>query len=417
MKGPLILRTFVNSNRKYIDIIVVTLIALVPRLFGIQRYFWKDEAISLNTLPIDIFKDPLLFGATTNLPFFFYILKVFHLLFSSESQWIYRVLPLILGVITIIVLFVFLSKAFSRRVAWFAVILMSLSPLQVYYSQELRPYALIQLLLVLNIGFLYLYLLEKRGRAFVFFVITAVLIVFTHYSGYYFLFAEGLLVSVLALVSYVKEKTIEANVIKILGALLASGILMLILLLLMAQNPLFLKSVSLLETGGRWDPFANIFGELTTFLVRMKEVLTNYYWFGLHYYSVDSVVQFVFKKLIAILIAVGGYLVYKNRKSREGKVTISIGFILVVSLVCSYFGEKFGYFPFGGRHIMPFSVFLFVLIAYALSKLKVVGVVVLSVIVFVFLSFQFCFLYKLLPENVFITIPSDIYKTCLERMF
>jgi uncharacterized membrane protein len=264
----------IKSKRIYLELVAVALISLLPRLFGIQRFFWKDELISLRTLEENIFHNPLFFGATTNLPLFFYILKFFHLVFSPETPWIYRVLPVVFGITTILVLFLFLTKAVNKKVAWFAVIVMSLSPLQVYYSQELRPYSLIQLLIVLNISFLFLYLRKNKLRHLVLFTLTAVLIVFTHYTGYYFLLSEGLMLGVFAVVLIIKKKIVSKHIFKPLLALLFSGLLGLVLIYFMSKNPLFLKSISLLEVGGRWNPLSNIFGELYLFFTRLKEVLT-----------------------------------------------------------------------------------------------------------------------------------------------
>jgi hypothetical protein len=185
----------------------------------------------------------------------------------------------------------------------------------------------------------------------------------------------------------------------------------------MSRNPLFLKSILLLEIGGRWNPFNNIFGEIILLLSRVKEVLTYYYWFGLYYYSVDPVVQFVFKKAIALFILLSVYFIYKYRKSKEFLIIASTGFILLVCLKLSYLGEKLGYFPFGGRHVMPFSLFLYVLIAYMFSKLKTMGIILIAVLSIIMISYQFCFLYGIPADKVFITIPSEIFRSCASKIF
>ena len=184
-----------KSKRNYIELLAVVLISIIPRLFGIQRFFWKDELISLRTMDINILHNPLLFGATTNLPLFFYILKLFHFLFDSISPWLYRFIPVFFGVSTILVIYYFLKKELNRKVAWLTAIIMAVSPLQVYYSQELRPYALIQLLIVLNAIFLYSYIKIGQRKKLIFFILTTVLIVFTHFTGYYFLLSEGFILA------------------------------------------------------------------------------------------------------------------------------------------------------------------------------------------------------------------------------
>jgi hypothetical protein len=125
----------------------------------------------------------------------------------------------------------------------------------------------------------------------------------------------------------------------------------------------------------------------------------------------------VFKKLIALIIILVFYFVYINRKSKEALIILSVNFVLFISLIFSYLGEKFGYFPFGGRHVMPYSAFLYVLIAYVLSKLKAFGVILLVFLVLVMISYQFCFIYGVPANRIFMVIPGEIYKNCIMTVF
>jgi predicted membrane-bound mannosyltransferase len=112
-------RGIIKINRSYLDLAVVTILSLIPRLFGIQRFLWVDELISIRTLEVNILHNPLLFGTTTNLPLFFYTLKLFSLFYNPSNLWLYRIVPVFFGTAVILILFIFLKKELGKKIAWF----------------------------------------------------------------------------------------------------------------------------------------------------------------------------------------------------------------------------------------------------------------------------------------------------------
>lgn len=396
-----------------IDLVFLSILSVLVRIPGIQRLLWKDELITLSTLSVNIIHNPLLFGTTTNLPLFFYVLKFVGLFINPVNLWLFRIIPIVFNVGTILVLFLFLKKIFGGKVAWICAFLLCFSPIQIYYAQELRPYSLVQFLIVLNFTSLYLFLTQNRAKYLVTFAISSFLVVVTHFTGYYFLFAEGLVV----LFILIKQRFLNRNTVKAFVVFILAGCIGLVLLVLMKSNPAFIKSLKLLEIGGPFKLTNGPLGETYLALSRIKEVVSFYYWFGLYYFSVDPIVQFIFKKVILVLVFLGAFFAYKGRRSKEVLVLAPVFFILLVSLAFAYVGEKLGYFPFGGRHVMPYSVFLYIVIAYVLSKLRVYGGILLVLLIVLFISFQFCYTYGILPSEVFTTIPAEIYKACYTRLF
>ena len=59
-----------------------------------------------------------------------------------------RLLSVVVGVLTIPLLYLVARRMFTRRVALLATFLLTISPLHVYYSQEVRMYGLVALLSV-----------------------------------------------------------------------------------------------------------------------------------------------------------------------------------------------------------------------------------------------------------------------------
>lgn len=127
------------------------------------------------------------------------------------------------------------------------------------------------------------------------------------------------------------------------------------------NNPNFLNSLQ--NTGTVNYTFS--LNSITEGLVRIKEVITFYYFYGLWYYMVDPIIQSIFKKVIFVIIAIAIALVFAKKHKTLFLVVALLGLLLTSGFIL----EKLGLYPFEGRHIMPFSIFLYILIANLLSFL------------------------------------------------
>ena len=392
-----------------IEKFLAAILILLPRLSGIDRLLWKDEILYLKTLNVNILENPLFFGVTTNLPLFFYTLRILGL---GLSEWIYRLIPLTFSLLGGLVAFNFIKKEFNVFSAWAFIILYAFSPLQIYYAQELRPYTLLQLLLILNLIYLFKVCKYKNGLSQL--ILFSFLIVLTHYSGYFFLLAElAILTSIFLFQSYKKgPRGPTLNLMAVISGALLFG---LILSLYMMRNPSFSRSIVNLEVGTNWNLLSDPFRELKLFVFRFKEVLTFYYWYGLYYFTVDPLVQFVYKKLIVVLLVAAAvfYLRVKNIVNR--KEFFFSGVLLLLSLCFTYAAEKFGYFPFGGRHIMPYSFllyFIFSLFLSSLNKFRKTGYFLLAILIVPIVFFDYCTFYKL-PKTVIVEkLQGNVFEVC-----
>jgi hypothetical protein len=341
------------------------------RILNINRPFWKDEQTSMETLATPVLQNPLFFGVSTNLPFFYYTLKVYSL-FSKPYQYpalVYRILPLVFNLATLLYLYFFISKHLGKVTALLFAFLFSAAPLQVYYSLEFRAYSLTQLLLAVQTTQLYAALAEpdlrRAKKAFGVFVVFALLVLLTHYAGYIVLGAEVFLILLLAAVGRLKPSIGVSYFVIGFGVLTTASAL---ILYAVSRNPHFLASIGSMDLGNTKSAGLLSLFSLTS-LSRLKEVVTFYYWYGLNYYYADPWVQYLVKKVLALVIVVGVYLWVKDRNKAARAIVFASSTVLIISLVTALLGEKLSLYPFGGRHIMPFAFLLYIPVSYIFAGL------------------------------------------------
>ena len=361
--------------------VIVLLIGLIIRMSEIPRPLWSDEYITLQTLKEDPLTNPFYQGLTTNLPLYFWCLKLVSFLAREDVVVVFRSFGVVVNLLTGLLLYKHISRGYTFTIGLIFLIIFILSPLQIHYSAELRPYVLCQLLA--SVLFILISNGVKTNKKIVFINTAAILGLLCHYSFYIFFGA------VVALLLY--KRTNLKTLIKVcfLPALVAC-----VIGTVYFANPLFKDSLVGSNLGRENSTFLFRLVQ-TENLSRIKEVISNYYYYGLYYYRIDPWAQFFLKKVFLVLFVTGACLAFKTRKTNT---TLMGAFtILFLTLIISMTGEKAGYYPFGGRHIMPFSFLLYIVVAFSLvwaSKFKYVGkltvALVLSLILSSFIGFQAC---------------------------
>lgn len=367
---------------------VLLITGLLFRLNEIYRPFWTDETISLNTLKINVLENPLFFGTTTNLPLYFWLIWIGDRVLNPPDPALLRLVGVLVNAANGIILFYWLKTRFSQFIALTFLAIFMLAPLQIHYSAELRPYALVQLLASLVFIKMLDLITTKdkvKTKPIIFMIIVATLGVLTHYAFYIFFFAL-----VTCLLFYSNKRTTILK-ITIIPAMVGLGIIM-----IYQNNPLFIDSLEGMEMRrGSVSP-------LTRFLAvenitRVKEVLVNYYYYGLYYYRLDLWAQAILKKVLLILFAVSVMSPFIQTDKEKRRSAITTLMVLFASLFIALTGEKFGYYPFGGRHIMPFSFLTYIILGLGLDTIFKAGKVgrMLSSLTLVallasFIAFQGC---------------------------
>lgn len=185
-----------DRRRDVVLLAVVLLLAAGLRLFKLEeRVLWFDEAVSAliaeSTLP-----EAVAAASDEGLPpLYNVVLHLWHGLRGNEA-WL-RLLSVAAGTATVLVVYVLGATLAGRSAGLLGAALLAISPLHVWYSQEIRVYAL-QTLLVCLSGLFMVHSLE-RGKwwRWGLYVLTTGLSLYAQYSSFLFLCAQNLYVLLL----------------------------------------------------------------------------------------------------------------------------------------------------------------------------------------------------------------------------
>ncbi|MBZ0295399.1 MAG: glycosyltransferase family 39 protein [Anaerolineae bacterium] len=194
------------SRRQALFILAATLIVLLAAALGIagldRGMLWWDELLSLSisggaqfgprTLPQVwthvVEQDPF------NAPAFYLVLNVWGNL-VGWTAFADRALTLLLGLLTITLIYRLGSDMASRRVGLLAALLTATSAFYISYLHELRTYTLLTFFAVLLLVCYWRLVRPRFGRTWIYgsgLVVSATLLLYTHYTGALFITAIAL---------------------------------------------------------------------------------------------------------------------------------------------------------------------------------------------------------------------------------
>jgi uncharacterized membrane protein len=162
------------------DIILVTLLGVGLRAKDILRYdLWYDEAFTGNLMRVGKAEFWKIVENDPHPPLFSLLLKSWTSLIGV-NDFTLRILPLVFGVLTIVLVYFFCKEIFNKETATLASALTAINPFLIEYSVDARSYSLFGLLTLLAA-----YFIAKKKA--VLFVITAIIMIYTHYMAIVFL--------------------------------------------------------------------------------------------------------------------------------------------------------------------------------------------------------------------------------------
>lgn len=185
----------------HLGITYIAILGLVALAFALRLYhlgaqsLWMDEIASfdLATSSLLTLGRRVARGINDHPPLYYYLLH-FWILLAGRSEFALRYLSTIFGLLLIPTVYRVGHLWMGRRVALLAVLITSLAPVQVYYSQETRTYALTAILALLSF-YLCTRILQDGSKIYlwVIYVLLTSLSLYTHYYTFLILAAENFL--------------------------------------------------------------------------------------------------------------------------------------------------------------------------------------------------------------------------------
>ncbi|MBU4148834.1 MAG: glycosyltransferase family 39 protein [Candidatus Omnitrophica bacterium] len=210
-RPQIVLKSDRVANKKHFIFIVVLIIlgGAALRIYTIgNNDLWFDEAISVMHSE-DIFKTYSLPNVELPLnnpagiydfedfpyknfdpqpPFYYVMLNIWMKIFGNSEQSI-RMLSVLFSVLSLLIIYKFGNALTSQNTGLLAMLIMSLSPLQVWYAQEARGYTLSIFLILWAAYLLLLSLRHNKRGTWQTFTVVAIIAVYANYFAIYIIFA------------------------------------------------------------------------------------------------------------------------------------------------------------------------------------------------------------------------------------
>lgn len=174
-----------GAKYKKIILPLIILIALILRIISLNQSLWLDEAINVLAVKNNSLIDLVTQYARADFhpPGWFILLwgwtKVF-----GYSEIAVRMPSVIMGVLSIWIVFLLGKKLFSKNVGLVAALLLAVNPLHIYYSQEARMYVMATLAVLINI-FLLAKLIKGEKLNSIFLIFSNIFILISDYIAYF----------------------------------------------------------------------------------------------------------------------------------------------------------------------------------------------------------------------------------------
>lgn len=165
-------------------IFLILFIAFLLRLPGIGQSLWLDEAAQAIISRGSI--QSIWIGNADFHPPVFHTLLHFWMKISTSETFM-RLLPVLIGVVTVYIFYIFAKKHFGEKIANVSALLLAFSPYHIFYSQDLRSYSLLVLVSLISVHFF----LEKKWKAY---ALINIISFFTNYVYVFVIFSELVLV-------------------------------------------------------------------------------------------------------------------------------------------------------------------------------------------------------------------------------
>lgn len=160
---------------------IILLVALFLRLVNLNQSLWLDEATQAILSQKSLYS--IWFERAGDFhPPLSYLLYHFWMFLGTSEIWL-RFLSVLFGVATIFIIYKISKKLFNQQVAIFAALFMATAPFHIYYSQEIRMYAIATFFALLS---MYYFVRDKR----IGYVLSTTALIYTHYMGGFLILAQ-----------------------------------------------------------------------------------------------------------------------------------------------------------------------------------------------------------------------------------
>ncbi len=175
-----------------VALLLIVLIGLFLRVYQLgTESIWIDEAYSISISKTSVLQIAAAVATEdANPPFYHFLLHYWMLVFGT-SEFAVRLLSTLFGVLAIPMIYVVARQLFNKQVGLVGAIILAVSYINIWYSQEARMYTLMVLLALLSMYFFLRLLQRSTLSSSAGYVLATALLICTHYYGFFVIVAQN----------------------------------------------------------------------------------------------------------------------------------------------------------------------------------------------------------------------------------
>ena len=183
------------KNRKIIFFLLLIII-VAGALFRFNHLgsesIWLDEGYALVEAdqPTVLGVLDAVYGPPEGTPPLYFVVLHLWMKHVGNTEFLLRLPSVIFSIISIFIIFLIGRKLYDAKTGLITALLMSLSLIQILYSQEARPYGLFVMLVLLSTLFFIDFARKGKAKDQVIYLIFTILMLYTHYLGLFVLFCQ-----------------------------------------------------------------------------------------------------------------------------------------------------------------------------------------------------------------------------------
>ena len=351
--------TYFKKNAVFISFALIFILAFILRILFINRPdgLWYDElviyneiskpslwAVIVDTIKIDI-----------HFPLYNSLLYLWSKIFSTFDVAL-KFLSVVFSMATVVVSFFIGKNIKNSFLGIITMFIFAINSYQIYYSQEVKMYSLLYLLLCLN--FLYLVKIIKNSEKLKYFIVFSIfsyLVLITYTSALVFIFVEYFLLS-LYFYFYSKKAIKNFNL-----SLLTLFILNIPTFFIYLYNIDKFKSFH-----------TSVYSDYSSLLVAFQNYLTPVFFAQAtnppHYFrtliSNLSLINVVF---VILPLMISAYFLYRGLKLKDKSITV-LASLISLFLISAVLAFKFSNFPLLSRYLSFILPLLLVCLSFGIES-------------------------------------------------
>lgn len=181
--------------KRKLPFVVILLLAFALRVYHLASLsIWLDESFSIAAARLPVGELLQFIAARSHPPLYFLLLRAWMSL--GDGEFVVRFLSVIWGVIGVAALYLFGRRVLGERAGLLAALLLAVSPIHVWHSQDARMYTMLFALTTLSSYFLIQVLSRHRASDWLGYTLFTALSLYTHNTVLFTITAQALFAGV-----------------------------------------------------------------------------------------------------------------------------------------------------------------------------------------------------------------------------